>query len=60
MRLDLWEGGLGGVHGGGEVGGVREDQGAIRGDASIGHDQGSELGVGLPGAVWGGGGREGV
>ena len=51
---------MGSVHGGGEVGGVREDQEAIRGDASIGHDQGPEVGVGLPGAVWGGGGREGV
>ena len=28
------------THRGSEVGGVREDQGAITGDASIGYDQG--------------------
>ena len=31
-----------GYHGDGEVGGVRNNQGAIRGDASIGHDHGPE------------------
>ena len=36
------------------MGGVREDQGAIRGDVSLGHDQGPEVSVGLLGAVWGG------
>ena len=48
---------MGGVHGGGEVGGVREDQGTFGGDASVRHDLGPQLGVGLTKAVWGRGRR---